>query len=78
MAVPARAEIVTVAEFTKVPAAGEKVGAGTCDSITYVAVLAVLTELPDAAIALIVWVDVTVIGPVNCADDVVGVLPSVV
>ena len=38
-----------------------------------------LVVYPDAtAIALIVWVVVTVIGPVYGVDDVVGVLPFVV
>ena len=58
-----------------VPAAGLNVGVATW--IAYVAPATALVVYPAAAaIALIVCVVVTVIGPVYAAEAVVGVVPS--
>ena len=47
--------------------------------IVYAAVVTALVEYPEAtAIALIVSVLLTVIGPVYCVEEVVGIVPSVV
>ena len=61
------------------PLAGLSTGVAAGTWIVYVALATALVMYPGAAaIALIVCVVVTVIGPVYAADDVVGVLPLVV
>ena len=61
------------------PLAGLSTGVAAGTWIVYVALATALVVYPDAtAIALIVCVVVTVIGPVYGVDDVVGVLPFVV
>jgi hypothetical protein len=72
---------VTLCAELYVPAAGENVGVAAADApeMVYVAVPTALVVKPLAvAIALIVSVELTVIGPLYTVEDVVGVLPSVV
>lgn len=72
-------EIVTAWALLYVPPAGENVGVGAGEAIVYVAVLTEDCVCPDAvAIALIVVVAVTVIGPPYCVEEVVGVVPLTV
>ena len=62
-----------------VPPAGLNVGVATCCEMVYVAVPIALVDSPLAvAIALIVVVLLTAIGPLYFVEEVVGVLPSVV
>ena len=61
------------------PLAGLSTGVAAGTWIVYVALATALVVYPDAtAIALIVCVVVTVMGPLYGVEDVVGVLPSVV
>ena len=70
---------VTVTEEVKVPPPGLSAGVAAGTWIVYVPLATALVVYPDAtAIALIVCVVATVIGPVYGVEDVVGVLPSVV
>jgi hypothetical protein len=68
---------VTVCGWSYVPPAGLNIGVATL--IVYVALATLLSAIPlGAAIALMVVVRVTEIGPVYTVEEVVGVLPSVV
>ena len=70
---------VTVTEEVKVPPLGLSAGVAAGTWIVYVPLATALVVYPDAtAIALIVCVVVTVMEPLYGAEDVVGVLPSVV
>jgi hypothetical protein len=74
--------MVTDCAVVKVPAAGENVGVATKGSagpIVYVADATPLLVSPGAAaIASNISVELTIIGPVYAAEDVVGTVPSVV
>jgi hypothetical protein len=72
-------EIVTATEEVYVPLTGFSTGVAAGSWIVYVALATALVVYPGAAaIAVTVVVCVTEIGAVYWADEVVGVLPSVV
>jgi hypothetical protein len=71
--------MVTFCAVVYVPAAGENVGVAAVVVIVYAALPTALCVKPDAtAMASIVSVLLTVIGPVYFVDPVVGLVPFVV